>query len=174
MNSLINNLPKIKFSTDDYSKPFTVNGLEIDLAELEMFEKQLADKRKTKPNVSANVDQSSNSPDELDIYLDRLAIDISARDNATNVNDASAAPMPSTSSTQPDDTVVTRYTVVANGENDKSLINGIGSTTPLATLTVPQTSLPLLLYGLMSILVFINSVCYSKRGRQTASESQSH
>lgn len=133
-----------------------MNGLEIDLAELEMFEKQLVDKRKSKPHVSANIDQSSHSPDELDMYLDRLAIDINARDNATNdVNDVSIAPMPSTSSMQHDDNIATRCTVAT--------VNGIDSTTPLASLIVPETSLPSLMYGLMSILVLINSVCYSKR-----------
>lgn len=150
-----------------------MNGLEIDLAELEIFEKQLADKRKTKPNVSANVDQSSNSPDELDQYLDRLAIDIKARDNVTeNKNDASAAPMPSTSasSAQHDDTIDSRCSSVAN--NNTAAVNGIGSMTPSVPLAVPQTSLPLLLYGLMSILVFINSVCYSKRGRTNRLHAQ--
>lgn len=146
-----------------------MNGLEIDLAELEMFEKQLADKRKSKPNVSANVVQSTNSPDELDMYLDRLAIDISARDNAKHVNDASTAPMPSTSSMQHNDGVATQCSVademVAKNNSNKSTVDGIDSTTPLASLakTMPKTSLPLLLYGFLSILVFINSVCYSKR-----------
>lgn len=145
-----------------------MNGLEIDLAELELFEKQLADKRKSKPNVSANVNESSNSPDELDMYLDRLAINISARDNANYVNDASDVPMPSTSSMQHNDTVGNQC-LVAN--ENRSTVNGIDSTTSLASLVVPKTSLPLLLYGLMSILVFINSVCYSKRSTPTASES---
>lgn len=147
-----------------------MNGLEIDLAELEMFEKRLADKRKSKPNVLANVNESNNSPDELDMYLDRLAIDISARDNANYVSDASDVPMPSTSASHTHNDTVGNQCLVAN--ENKSTVNGIDSTTPLASQVVPKTSLPLLLYGLMSILVFINSVCYSKRSTQTANESQ--
>lgn len=151
-----------------------MNGLEIDLAELELFEKRLADKRKSVPNASAVANETSNSPDEIDMYLDRLAIDINARNDAKHVNDASsAASMPSTSSAQHDDTTVaTQCSMVAT--SDKCPVNGIDSTTPLAALTVPQTSLPLLLYGLMSILVFINSVCYSKRGTQPCNRVAEH
>lgn len=142
-----------------------MNGLEIDLDELEMFEKQLADKRKSMQNVSTNVvDQMNNSPDELDMYLDRLAIDISARDNAKNLNDVLAVvPVPSTSSIKHDDTVAAQNSMV---NNNTCRANGIVSTIPTASLAVPKTSLPLLLFGLMSILVYINSVCYSKSDSQ--------
>lgn len=142
---------KTKYSTDDYSKRFTVNGLEIDLTELETFEKHLTDKRKSKPNVSIN-----SSPDELDIYLDRLAIDINARDTANNANDASFVPMPSTSM-QHDDTVAAESSMADDIVANEPMV------TSLVALTMPKTSLPLLLYGLMSILVYINSVYYSKR-----------
>lgn len=128
--------------------------MEIDLAELEWFEKQLADKRKINND---NRDHESNI-DELDDYLDRLAIDIKTRENA-KVNNA-----PSTSAQ-----LIDQNTSLSSVDGSNTNLNTQQSSSSVYNSSSNQaisyrdnqlqkTSLPLLLYGLIGILFFINSV----------------
>lgn len=52
---------------------FNINGLEIDLDELEAFERQVADKKK-RPEKSEGERTEEDGPDYLDEYLERLQI----------------------------------------------------------------------------------------------------
>lgn len=151
-----------------------MNGLEIDLAELETFEKQLADKRKTQPSTS-NTQSSNNCPDELDLYLDRLAIDINARnDNDQNHAHSASVSTSSASTVRIDDD---NGTSIVTHSDSQSTVDMETSSFDQNKIVVPQASLASLLLGLMSILVFINSVCFDparsskKRHHRQASKS---
>lgn len=103
---------------------FSINGIEIDLKELEMYEKRLAAKRLQNHQhpIDQSVTNDSTELDDLDEYLDQLN---------------SAA-----SSTPQEASNVQEHVV---GFDD--------------TESEHQTSLPLLLYGVMSIIFVLSTAC---------------
>lgn len=66
---------------------FSINGIEIDLKELELYEKRLAEKRQTHP-ISQSVTNDNTELDDLDDYLDKLNTAASSshetKDNVAN------------------------------------------------------------------------------------------
>lgn len=124
---------------------FSINGIEIDLKELEIYEKRLAEKRRMHP-ISESVTNDQTEMDDLDDYLNKLNIAATSshetKDNVSN-SEITAA----TSSQQTNDNV-------SNSERDVGLNCN-------DTERNHQISFPLLLYGVMSIL-FALSTAYKK------------
>lgn len=58
---------------------FSVNGLEIDLKELELFEKRINEKRAKNPQLKEKTDENSE-PDDLDEYLQKMTLENNIRD----------------------------------------------------------------------------------------------
>lgn len=56
-----------------------MSGLEIDLKELELFEKRISEKRAKNP-ITKKTDENSE-PDDLDEYLQKLTLENSIRDD---------------------------------------------------------------------------------------------
>lgn len=144
----------------DISKPFFVNGMEIDLGELEQFEKRLATKRQNQPQSLAQPASTSSTTtttaavDELDEYLDRLAIDLKERDAAIK------------SKTEPTDCDNDKRSLTNDTSGVASCVNDSKSTesnSAIAATTAQPTSLPLLLFGFFSILFFIQSVISNRK-----------
>lgn len=107
---------------------FSINGIEIDLKELEIYEKRLAEKRQKHP-VIQSVPNDNTELDDLDDYLDK----INSGASSSNVTG--------------DDISNNEQRVVGLPSNDTERNN--------------ELSLPLLLYGVMSIL-FALSTAYKK------------
>lgn len=121
--------------------------MEIDLGELEQFEKRLAEKRQqTVPpgQTGASCSTGSHEVDELDEYLDRLAIDIQSRETKI-VDSASKNRMQSISLDS------------RNCDNNVDAV-AIPVASPTLAPSVAKTSLPLLMFSFISILLYINSV----------------
>lgn len=137
----------------DYTKPFCVNGLEIDLTELELYEKQLAAKRLAKMNSGHSTAESANDKctdhtiDEIDAYLDQLALDLKANDESKGIASRNTEQNPNSQSLCPtgsNHSVPNRYsnqTVESQADTDAST----------------KTTFPLLLFGFLSILAFVNT-----------------
>lgn len=66
-----------------------MNGLEIDLKELELFEKRVKEKRAKNPQVTEKTDENSE-PDDLDEYLQKLTLENNIRDETVVVEQARA------------------------------------------------------------------------------------
>lgn len=66
---------------------FSVNGLEIDLKELELFEKRINEKRAKNPQVTEKTDENSE-PDDLDEYLQKMTLENNIRDETVVVEQA--------------------------------------------------------------------------------------
>lgn len=143
--------------------------MEFDLGELEQFEKRLADKRQHTATTNTTSSTNSNQKpvdevDELDVYLDRLAIDIKNRQvhqtNQTKADDCDKQinDTKSVSSVQFDDN---------NGDDDdcarQTIATVVPSTQPIDTSLPAPTSLPLLLFGFFSILFFISTVACNRK-----------
>ncbi|XP_037029154.1 acidic leucine-rich nuclear phosphoprotein 32 family member A isoform X1 [Bradysia coprophila] len=111
---------------------FSINGIEIDLKELEIYEKRLAEKRQKHP-ITQSVANADTELDDLDDYLDKL-------------NTAAAA----TASSSLQDATDT----VSNNEQQP---HHVGLECSDAE-TIQQASLPLLLYGVMSIIFVLSTV----------------
>ena len=142
---------------------------------------KLCEKRKQTGTASASTstqnDRTIDHVDELDEYLDRLAIDIENR--GKEVNAAAAA----TSNGQlPHTTIMSAQQQAHTGRDNSnhsanhcqqsdqsnhqiSAVNGTISRNDVAHSLgdVEKTTLPLLLFGFMAILTFINSVCCKRR-----------
>lgn len=95
---------------------FTINGLEIDLDELDALERKVADKRQRQQQTSDPSNQSSEAatstaaaeaPDYLDEYLERLQI---SRDSEPTKTDT----LPSTSSSSVTSCIVPKPPSTAN------------------------------------------------------------
>lgn len=136
--------------------------MEIDLTELELYEKQLNEKRKQRaklnetPANTAN-DVDTTTVDEIDEYLDQLALELRAKNDETvstsqHKNDSikkSDLPTGSKSCSVPNQSShIDTEKNVANDASNKNTDTQISS----------QTSFPLLLFGFLSILAFVNSV----------------
>lgn len=130
------------YSTD-FSKPFSINGLEFDLVELELYENRL----KCQP-VTSNNQTTADNVDDLDEYLERMALNSVPQDKS---REKIATDLPSTSAAciqNYTDNVTIIETADANIENRPHQTDA----------NLSRTSFPLLLFGLLSILVFVNSV----------------
>lgn len=66
---------------------FSVNGLEIDLKELELFEKRINEKRAKNPQLKEKTDENSE-PDDLDEYLQKMTLENNIRDETVVVEQA--------------------------------------------------------------------------------------
>lgn len=158
--------------------------MEIDLGELELYEKKLNEKRQRNcdqptTNVMATEQTSSQHNDktrkcdidELDEYLDRLSIEINEREQRVN-NATHITPVPATTSVtiSPSTTTVCSSQQVHTTNSSQlnfytnhitSQNNGNGTDDGKKKCNIfdnSHTSLPMLLYTLMGILVFINCV----------------
>lgn len=118
--------------------------MEIDFQELEDFEKKLEQKRSNAITTNSTA-PSNDDVDELDVYLNELAISLKAS---------------SVESEQHASITDSEMMVLDTSQNCSSSSANNSTTTiqsPSAT-----TSFPLLVYGLLSILCFINSVVHCK------------
>lgn len=124
--------------------------MEIDLTELEMYEKRLAEKRRTTMNSSmAKSDNLEQNIDEIDEYLDRLAIDLKAKD------DTKSDKQQNESTSNAFTTTATNHSVSKQCQSSLTTDNHVDNNfTQLSS----NTSFPLLLFGFLSILVFVNSI----------------
>lgn len=137
--------------------------MEIDLGELEQFEKRLADKRlkqlqqQQMPNASApqiiagTSSGASGVADDLDEYLDRLAIDIKTREAAAAKHNESDCDNNSSDRVGKTD--------------DKSVVSSSSCYNAGAPVqhASTSTSLPLLLFSFFSVLIFIQSVISNRK-----------
>lgn len=152
--------------------------MEIDLNELELYEKQLAERRRLRQqhqSTAQTVGSSSSSQaststlttrttptqnvDEIDAYLDRLALDLQTKDQRTD--DAWGANHPHDQS-QP--------AHLAHNENASQLIDDCDrnghADAAYAAAAVPsnsnqaaaKTTLPMLIYAFLSILAYVNTI----------------
>lgn len=147
----------------DYSKPFSINGMEIDLHELEIYEKKLAERRRTKSNdltaveTTTTVKQTERTIDEIDEYLDRLVLDLRTKDDARSTTiDQSIVHLKNAIPTESNRSVSNQCELTQTTDNNVAAIDDSSSN---ATQISSKTSFPLLLYGLLSIFAFVNSVC---------------
>lgn len=152
----------------DYSKPFCINGMEIDLNELEIYEKQLAEKRRTQMDAStvasttANVENTDQTVDEIDAYLEQLALDLKTKDQQTTPhtdnkqthNDTPNTPNTSNTPNTPENGI-NPCTVAKQCSSQTN--DNIASNSTAAQFS-SQTSFPLLLFSFLTILAFVNSV----------------
>lgn len=130
-------------------RPFSINGIEIDLDELDRFEKRLAEKRKLShlnPNTADGQPnhcndnggpQQPSAIDEIDLYLEQLAIDIKAKEDQMDVATVAAA---SDENCQ----------IVKRDDSQSNESDTIG--------TASRLPLPVLLYKVLAILCLISSV----------------
>lgn len=139
--------------------------MEIDLKELKIFEQKLNEKRSSIKQNTANDDNSKlmSTPlndcdkeiDEIDEYLNQLAINLKTKNQTTNNND--------------DDVVVVGC--CSNSKNSHMNSNCIDEPSSISSscssqndannkLASPpsQQPLPLLMYWLLGIIFFINTV----------------
>lgn len=156
--------------------------MEIDLNELELHEKQLAERRRSQQQQqeqqsTSQTDGSSDSSgsstlamatstttttttttsqnvDEIDAYLDRLALDLQAKDHRTN--DARGANT-SNHSNHPN-----QHSLV-NNENSSQLNddcdkNGATAAPTNSNQASTKTTLPLLIYAFLSLLAYVNTI----------------
>lgn len=143
----------------DYSKPFCINGMEIDLTELEIYEKQLAEKRRTQMDAStvasttANVKKTDQTVDEIDAYLDQLALDLKTKDQQTTPHTDNKQTHNDTPNTL--ENGINPCTVAKQCSSQTN--DNIASNSTAAQFS-SQTSFPLLLFGFLTILAFVNSV----------------
>lgn len=140
--------------------------MEIDLNELERYEKQLAERRRTKQTTSssqscstaktAEVEQSQSKVDEIDeidAYLDQLAIDLKTKDERNKtMSDA-------TTDTQP---ICRSQLAQPSGSQNQSephqSTNHMTETYTMNGQIIPKPSFALLLLGFLSVLAYVNTV----------------
>lgn len=148
---------------------FCINGMEIDLTELNEFEAKLKAKRKLateneKSNEANNIATSSSTADlggkqnddaidELDEYLNQLAIDIQLRDNSQTKVAAATASI----DTKP------LLTVDAAVDEPTAAVQAVDQgvvAIPAAAAGQPKSTVPfgVLLYWFMGIVFFVNTV----------------
>lgn len=133
--------------------------MEIDLDELDQFEKRLAEKRKLNqlnPNTvdgqpnhyHDNGGQQQSDIDEIDLYLEQLAIDIKAKDDQ-----------------------MANVAVAANDENHQVLnrqdSNSSHCNESESIGTASRLPLPVLLYKVLAILFLISSVFKNSKHTHT-------
>lgn len=118
-----------------------------------MYEKQLAEKRRNKQTASTSESKKTERTiDEIDEYLDRLALDLKTKDESTDTQQTdkllgSHSTVSSDSVANQSDCVHSTDSNVAANTSHKTVEN-----------VSPKTSLPLLLFGFFCILAFVNSV----------------
>lgn len=123
--------------------------MEIDLTELETLEKKISEKRQTNPTAP-----HERNIDELDEYLDRLALDLKAKDDTKTTI---ATDLPSTSTACIEKNLQNR---ASTGSSNHLKYDELAENTPydLAKQITHKPSFVSLLFGLLSILAFVNSV----------------
>lgn len=147
----------------DYSKPFSINGMEIDLHELEIYEKKLAERRRAKSNdltaveTTTTVKQTERKIDEIDEYLERLVLDLRVKDDARSTTIDQPIVHPENAISTGSNRSVSNQ-CKSNQTTDNTVAANVDSSSN-ATQISSKTSFPLLLYGLLSIFAFVNSVC---------------
>lgn len=114
---------------------FSINGLEFDLDEFDLYEQRLNAKRLLQPKKR---EQSLDEADDLDEYLNKLVIDGKASKFIDSPGNACSASIASVSNPS------------FSKETEQS-----ASTSILPTPSVP---FPVLLYWMVGLLVFVNSV----------------
>lgn len=169
--------------------------MEIDLTELESYEKQLAERRSLRqqqqqqpcsaqqtddssvatmpspaPAITTTATTSSQNVDEIDAFLDRLALDLQAKDQRTNdarhgVNSTNHI---NHQQHQRDNALPSgsmQYEPSLTNTDDSSQNNDCDTSTAAATApqlnlnqTSKTTSLPLLIYAFLSILAYVNTI----------------
>lgn len=133
----------------DFTKPFSINGLEFDLAELEQYENRLTS------TSTAPHGRPTDSVDDLDEYLERMALSGAAhveRTENTATESKATEAQPSTSAARnAHDPIECKASTHTAKPSDANI--GLANDANLA-----RTSFPLLLFGLLSILAFVNSV----------------
>lgn len=158
--------------------------MEIDLNELELHEKQLAERRRLRQKQqeqqpSTQTDGSSGSSvaststamaatttttttsqnvDEIDAYLDRLALDLQAKDQRTN--DARGANTSNHSNhTHQHTSVHKENSSQFNDDCDKNGWHADATAAPSNSSQAPtKTTLPLLIYAFLSLLAYVNTI----------------
>lgn len=150
--------PNINASGD----AFCINGMEIDLKELDVFEQRLKLKRQLKIENDKNkrCDRSndgvhsrpvdSSEIDEIDEYLTQLAIEIKARPNASATSETCSIHSDSKVNSSP----------LAANDGDCIADASVKEVSVLASSPQPSQPLPypVLMYWLMSIIFFVNTV----------------
>lgn len=158
--------------------------MEIDFTELETFKKQLNEKRSKKP-IEHSTATTSNEPiiDELDEYLDKLAIDLKTKNDENEQPQCSTASTRSTCNNDVNNKSCENHTInndmqIQNLCDKQIVADNSTSTTTTATTTTTSNSttnsnananpnpindsnrltFPMLLLGFLSILAFVNSV----------------
>lgn len=160
-----------------------INGMEIDLTELELYEKQLAERRRQQQQQQqSNPQQSdggscssrsvattsamttttttSQNVDEIDAYLDRLALDLQAKDQrAVDARGSSSSNHINHQTNQNDSVapVVNKENSSQNDDCDKNGQIAAGPSNSNQTSKI-QTTLPLLIYAFLSILAYVNTI----------------
>lgn len=173
--------------------------MEIDLTELDLYEKQLAERRRLRQQkqstqidsscdssvatttataaVSSSTSSSSKTSqnvDEIDAYLDRLALDLQAKDEQTNeargtnrqhqIHSVTFNAVSSGSQCQP---LMNSENSNQNNDDDDDCdknghaVIGADATAVAAVDAGPsnsKTTLPLLIYAFLSILAYVNTV----------------
>lgn len=139
----------------DFTRPFSINGLEFDLAELDQYENRLKSKR-----IATRRQATDDGVDDLDDYLERLALNsVTQNDDCERIN---ATPMPSTSAANNEDNHgIACHSTMTNTTDSSDVGNvecGGGDGDGGGDESFDKTTFPLLLFGFLSILAFVNSV----------------
>lgn len=155
--------------------------MEIDLGELELYEQKICEKRR---NMTAaerggqhNELRKNDQIDELDEYLDRLSIEINEREQEQKVNATTHSPPSTATASVASQSQVCRDAHTSAINSSQLNYNSDSSEQKANEQTVDgqnkctnfinsQTSLPLLLYTFMGLLVFMNSVYCKNRLHQ--------
>lgn len=130
--------------------------MEIDLTELEMYEKQLAEKRRTKQMAlsTSESDKTERTIDEIDEYLDRLALDLKTKDEPTSTDPQRTDKSLDSHSTGSNDLIANQCDCIHTTDSHVTADTSHKTVKNVS----PKTSLPLLLFGFFCIIAFVNSV----------------
>lgn len=129
--------------------------MEIDLTELEMFEKQLAEKRRTKQMALSTSESlmTERSIDEIDEYLDRLALDLKAKGESISSDPQRTDKSLDTHTTGSNDLVENQCDCMHSTDSHVAANTSHKTVENVSS----KTSLPLLLFGFFCIIAFVNS-----------------
>lgn len=136
--------------------------MEIDLNELDLYEKQLAEKRHTKSNTSASTSTAETahverSVDEIDAYLDQLALELKAKDEHRSTPTANTRPNNHLCNASSSSGSQTHTTTYRNSSHTAEKCTGQDASDSM-TEQIPKTSFALLLLSFLSILAYVNTL----------------
>lgn len=139
-----------------------MNGLEIDLLELEEYEKRLAIKRAALKQNDTNMQREEGEPnvDQLVDDLDELLnLNSSPHDEDLNNRDENAC--------DNKNNVLVNKSCLAVADDDDirstTTTTAISNVTATTATTTTPTSLPLLIYNFMAVLIFLNHILYKTK-----------